>query len=149
MKPKDIYVQFDESNRVTHVITGGAVPEKFTRYARQSSLRPTSVVPFMAMIFILAMIACQPIPGPEPTPEPADASTEPAQDAGVDAPACESPAECACASLCRLECMECQPSCEMSITKIVADRIIPFSPECIIDAGSKAEVRGCPGVKCP
>lgn len=31
-RPKELRVQFDENDRVTHVITGGPAPESFARY---------------------------------------------------------------------------------------------------------------------
>jgi len=100
-------------------------------------------VVFGAMVWILSLARCQPIPDPEPPAPVVDAGTEDVVDLR-----CDTPAECACARLCLLDCVECRPECVQSIEKIVADRIMVFSPECVSGALTVEAVRDCPGVKC-
>jgi len=95
------------------------------------------------VLSIALLVACQPVPTPDP-PEQPDGGN---QDAGVTV-CIGTPAECACANLCELDCPECRPECVPSIEKIIADRIMDFDPECVTGARSKVAVRECPGVGC-
>jgi hypothetical protein len=93
-----------------------------------------------AMVWLLSSTRCQPIPDPEPP--------TPVVDAGQDELQCGTPAECACARLCMLECIECRIECAESIEKILVDRLTPFDTDCVSSSTTVEAVRGCPGVKC-
>ena len=99
-----------------------------------------------AIILAVSVMGCPP-PEPKPIPDPGDAGQVDAEPI-ADAPSCTSPASCACETLCWLECEECQSECVDTIEHIIASRIIPFDPECVKQARTKAEARDCPGVRC-
>lgn len=76
---------------------------------------------------------------PNPTPQ---------QDAGPEAAECSDHIDCACQHLCYLDCVECDEHCEQSIGKLLADRLMPFSTQCIIESTNKTQAAGCPGIVC-
>ena len=98
-------------------------------------------------VLLVLVGGCQ--PPPEVPSEPADAGPQPVLDGAADALVCSDPIGCACANLCRLECLECRPECEAAIGKVVADRIAVFDTDCVRAAATKVAVRTCPMIKCP
>lgn len=99
----------------------------------------------LLLLVFASLAACSPAPHPTPTPEPADAA---ASDTAPEPLNCTTPANCACARLCWLNCPECDPSCEPSVEKILVDRTIKFDTTCVANAMTKEAVRTCPSVTC-
>lgn len=96
----------------------------------------------VVLIASLFLTACPPQP---------DVPVPPDVDGGTDADPvliCYTPAGCACANLCLLNCKECRPECEDSVNKIIVSGISYFDTDCVSEARSQAEVGGCPMIEC-
>jgi hypothetical protein len=106
-------------------------------------------------LFAVAALCLPMVAGCPKTPNtPADADAGTSQDAATDVETidssldCSTAVGCACAQLCVLQCEECDESCENSIKKIIADRLMVFDVDCIIKASTRDQVRHCPGITC-
>jgi hypothetical protein len=78
----------------------------------------------------------------------------PTQDASDSAQLPADPATMACTNLAALGCQEGLTfdggaDCVTTLKRATVNRLVPFDLGCMMDAGTKAAARACPGIVCP